>query len=69
MTCFVRMSSARCRTGQNATSSRFAGRFTAGAALNRNGSFVRFASMPGTSALKWNGGETSIGMWIFRTSS
>ena len=37
-TCRVRMSSARCRTGQNATSSRFDGRFTAGAALIRNGS-------------------------------
>ena len=36
-TCLVRTSSARYRTGQNAASSRLAGRFTAGALLSTNG--------------------------------
>ncbi len=36
-TCFVRTSSARWRTGQSAASSRFAGRFSAGALLTTNG--------------------------------
>jgi hypothetical protein len=68
-TCRERTSSAKWRTGQNATSSRLDGRFTAGAALMVNGSLLRFGSMPGASALKWNGGDTSSGMCILRTSS
>ena len=38
-------------TGQNAASSRFAGRFTRGV-LNRMGIFVRFTFMPGVMGLK-----------------
>jgi len=50
VTCRVRGKCARWVTGQNATSSRFAGRFTA-TVLKRSGSRVRFTFMPGTSAL------------------
>ena len=41
----------------------------AGAALKRNGCRVLFTVMPGTSGLKWNGGETSGGMCSLRMSS
>src|SRR5438132_3782251 len=37
VTCFVRINSESCRTDQNATSSRFAGRFTPEASLMRIG--------------------------------
>jgi hypothetical protein len=69
VTCFVRMSSPRLRIGQNATSSRLAGRLTDGAELNLNGSRVLLTVRPDTIGLKWNGGETSGGMWSLRISS
>ena len=69
VTCRVRTSSPRLRIGQNATSSRLAGRLTDGAALNRNGCFALLTVRPGTTGLKWNGGETSGGMWSLRISS
>src|ERR1700728_1957492 len=51
VTCLVLMSCASCTTGQNATSSKFAGRFTTGV-LKRSGSRVRFTFIPGTIGLK-----------------
>ena len=62
-TCLVRTSSARWRTGQNAASSRLAGRLSAGALLTLNGCRALSIAIPGTTGLKWNGGETSFGMW------
>ena len=38
-------------------------------ALSRNGCFVLLTVMPGTIGLKWNGGETSVGMCSLRISS
>ena len=51
-TCRVRTSSARWRTGHNATSSSVAGRFSAGALLTTNGLRVLSTVMPGTTGLK-----------------
>ena len=49
--CFVAISCAKCVTGQKATSSRFAGRFTIGA-LKLTGCRARFTFIPGVSGLK-----------------
>jgi hypothetical protein len=52
VTCRVLINSARWRTGQNATSSRLAGRLTFGAALSCHCTLARGTVMPGVTGLK-----------------